>query len=89
MDANFLLNSGLIFEINRATLHPFGIGLGVVDNKIVLVDNRKSPDKMKFDTNTYEKCYKKLHKFMETFGNEQLEKKRDKIGYAFQSNRLK
>jgi hypothetical protein len=93
LDAKFLLDSGLLFEINRTTLHLLGISLVVrksEDGKffLALKDNRRSPEQTTFNNESFAVGKSKLAKFMDEFGNEQLNRRRNILGWAFQPQPL-
>lgn len=84
IDANFLIDSGLVFEINRTILHLVGLALTVEDNKLTLLDRRNTPE-YKFNKEVYTMGEEKLKRFMTEFGNKQMEKRRKKLGYGYQT----
>lgn len=90
VDAAFLLESGLLFEINRAILHPIGISLlvkkdGEGNSAFGLKDERENPEQLIYSKDNYKKGHKKLIKFMKSFGHSQLKKRSDKLGWSFQN----
>jgi hypothetical protein len=69
----FLVDSGLLFEINRTVLHPIGLALAVQideqkdDNQgtIEIIDVRDDPEGMIFTEESYEHGVLKLKRYME------------------------
>lgn len=58
--AKFLVDTGLLFEINRAVLHPFGIAMAVTvqddgsyETSFSLLDDRADPEGWVFDAATF------------------------------------
>jgi len=92
--AEFLQENGLLFEINRKILHPFGIALYVVENedddgnKTValgdLQDYRDDPEGMIFGEKTFREGMGKLTKFMNEVGYQKLTTRHEHLGYVIQ-----
>ena len=85
----FLLDSGLLFEINRSILHPLGMALSVkvIDDKYVfsgVCDNREDPEGMCFDEDVLREGTRKYKEYMNKRGYEQQNKRYDKLGYLNQ-----
>lgn len=90
LDAAFLLESGLLFEINRTILHPIGISLAVKkdvegSSTFGLKDERTNPEKLIYSKESYKTGHKKLIRFMKNYGHNQLKKRADKLGWSFQN----
>ena len=58
--AKFLADTGLLFEINRAVLHPFGVAMavtmqddGAYNTSFELLDERADPEGCVFDAATF------------------------------------
>lgn len=88
-DIPFLIDSGLLFEINRQLTHPFGIAIVArkdEQGKMVLdvKDYRNAPEEALFKKETRDACRAKYKKFMKEFGNSQLDKRVSKLGHATQ-----
>lgn len=93
LDPIFLLDSGLLFEINRQFLHPLGLALTIRkssngDLEIGIKDGRLIPDEMIFTPETYETGCAKIKDFLENFGYAQMRKREEKLGWSIQSNYL-
>lgn len=84
LDGQFLLDSGLLFEINRSTFHPLGLSMAVKDGKIYLQDFRTKPDKTIYSAEKYKEGVNKLRNFLKRFGTRQMELRRKKLGFGFQ-----
>ena len=89
--ARFLLDTGLLFELNRRILHPFHMALEVYvddDGKAhlgAIWDGRKDNDGgIWFDEEAYKVGYDKLNAFMKEEGNALLKSRQDKLGYIYQ-----
>lgn len=86
----FLIDSGLLFAINRTVLHPLGLALALhmtEDYKIVNVelwDSRDDPEGIIFVEELLEEGEKKLKKFFEAYGTKKHQERLEKLGYIFQ-----
>lgn len=96
--ANFLCDSGLLFEINRRILHPMGLALAVqfpddgeLDPSletatINILDNRNDPEGWVFDEETLTEGQAKLEKFVAENGIVQkLMTRRAQLGFVTQT----
>jgi hypothetical protein len=89
-EAKFLLDSGLLFEINRTILHKFGLALAVgIDN-----DNRKKVkiqgvletddgEGWVFDEDSFNDGKEKFEKFTKE-NSERLKSRKSILGYTVQ-----
>jgi hypothetical protein len=89
--AKFLLDSGLLFEINRRVLHPFGLALEVISDNNGnplhigdLWDYRNDPEGIIFGDDILEAGSAKFEKFLEEFGNAKLKERVKALGYIVQ-----
>lgn len=89
----FLLESGLLFEINRKILHPFGLALEVDisddDKKIVfgnIWDHRDDPEGLIYAEEAFNVGKEKIEKFMKEFGDERLKTRLGILGYTIQED---
>jgi hypothetical protein len=86
----FLLDSGLLFEINRKVLHPFGLALEIIvndDNEVVfgnIWDYRTDPEGITYDDESYSVGNEKFKKFMEEFGANRLKSRERRLGFIIQ-----
>jgi hypothetical protein len=90
LDAQFLIDSGLLFEINRTIMHPLGMALGFKQEegkelKVVIRDCRPAPEQTVFSDEVYKAGVRKLRKFMRAFGDNQLRQRYQKLGWGVQS----
>lgn len=91
IDGAYLLDSGILFEINRGFLHLFGISLVVNKNPetgestLAFLDNRKNPADCIFKKEIFERGDRKLRNFMKQFGYKQMKKRNASLGYSSQS----
>lgn len=77
VDIQYLLDSGLLFEINRSILHLLGIAMVVKKNeqgelKLELKDSRLHPEQLIFNEEVFKRGKTKIDIFMEDFGYEQI-----------------
>ncbi len=89
IDCDYLIESGLLFEINRQLLHPLGLALSVqVDargNKNwSFRDFRAEPEKAGFDRKALQGGRDRFEHFMRAFGFAQMERRTRKLGQAVQ-----
>lgn len=87
----FLVDSGLLFEINRRVLHPLGMALEcAVDekpghSKIGNVwDYRDDPEGIRFGDDEFKSGLAKLRRFMAEFGDRKLAQRRAILGFVVQ-----
>jgi hypothetical protein len=86
----FLLDSGLLFQINRLILHPLGMALEVVvkdDGEVSIGgiwDYRGDEEGVLFDELALLEGGVKLKRFMETAGEEKLKKRQEILGFVIQ-----
>lgn len=90
VDAAFLLESGLLFEINRSILHPIGISMYVMKDgegrsTFGFKDSRSNPAEALYSRDNFKKGHKKLRRFMRNFGHKQLDLRSKKLGWSFQA----
>lgn len=88
--AQFLLDTGLLFEINRKVLHPFGLALEIVvsddtgEAKVgKLWDYRDDPEGMLFAPETFEAGLDKWFAFLKD-NKDSLKERLEILGYMFQ-----
>lgn len=89
LDASYLVDSGLLFEINRLFLHPFGIGLTVKQNEqgkgvIGLKDSRPEPGDLVFGKEALEENRRKFVRFLRAYGSKQMSRRERKLGVTCQ-----
>lgn len=89
VDVSFLLDSGLLFEINRSILHLVGVALAVKKNEqgklaLTIKDSRAEPEKLVFDPDILLAGKEKLQVFMTEFGRSQDERRISKRGWGCQ-----
>ena len=89
-DAAYLLESGLLFEINRSIMHPVGLAMVVSKDEkgnfiLVIKDGRLEPENLKFNKEVYQRGNDKLIRFMRDFGHGQMERRSKKLGWSSQS----
>jgi hypothetical protein len=89
-DEQFLLDSGLLFDINRQMLHPIGLSLVVVKQtdgtlRLKLKDSREKPEAFFYKKEEYETAYWKYKKFMKDYGYKQWRKREEKLGWGLQT----
>lgn len=84
INADYLLNSGLLFEINRTYLHPVGIALTVKNHQLQFKDSREYPENLFFDKETMIKGYEKARMFWSEYGTKQNSIREKKLGSGVQ-----
>lgn len=88
LDYDYLLDSGLLFEMNRQFLHPLGMALAVkVSNgvkQLAIKDFRNEPEKVLFGKEVIAVGRQKFEEFLKDFGFGQMERRRVKLGYSTQ-----
>jgi hypothetical protein len=92
--AEFLLDSGLLFEINRNVLHPFGLALEVIiddEDKITfgnIWDCRDDPEGLVYDDDAFVVGKNKFEKFMKEFGEARLSSRKRRLGFIVQETQM-
>lgn len=86
--ADFLHRTGLLFEINRAVLHPLGLALGIWQNDdgsiagfAGLVDHRDDPEGMAYSDETLRAGLERLRAYGVTAIREERARR---LGYVVQ-----
>ncbi len=80
LDFDFMIDSGLLFELNRTVLHPFGIGLVVRvaattgEKSWGLKDCRSDPQLLSFAPAVRAQGEVKFARFLEAFGRAKLDR---------------
>ena len=88
--AKRLYQSGLLFEVNRRILHPFGLALTVVispDEKEVTFGGVMSTDDLEgasFSNDAYRAGINRFEQFMTTQGESKLRLRLRRLGYVVQ-----
>lgn len=86
----FLVENGLLFEINRLILHPLGLALEIEltdDGKFVfgkLWDCRDDAEGVLFSPDTWDDGQEKLDKYMKSEGKEAHESRKKILGFIVQ-----
>ncbi len=85
--AAVLLNTGLLFEINRSQLHPFGMQLNVVPHTdgvhtFELLVGVAAPY---FDPTAFARGSIKFQRWLTSVGNKLLDMRRRSIGFTIQT----
>ncbi len=89
VDFDYIIGSGLLFQINREILHPLGIAMTVkVDSAGKKAwdfkDSRDDPSKSVYTKESLQMGWGKLKKFLEAFGAKQLKKRLKSLGHTSQ-----
>ena len=94
-EARFLLDSGLLFEINRLVLHKHGLAMVIdidIDNrrkvKIRGIVETKDADGWLFDQESFEEGRFKYEQFLNEKGTLQLDKRKEVLGFVIQEEAL-
>jgi hypothetical protein len=87
----FLVDSGLVFEINRRVLHPLGMAMIVdVDRNnrrqlaITAIVTTEDPEGFLYDEEGYDVGKEKYQKFLDKGGQERLNARNAKYGFIEQ-----
>jgi hypothetical protein len=89
LDLGYLLDSGLLDELNRKILHTFGIGLAVRTSldgtrAVAFEDRRADPPALTYDPDTLAANHRKLAQFLDAFGHRQARRRREALGWVCQ-----
>lgn len=89
IDCDFLVDSGLLFEMNRQMLHPVGIAAMVCKapdgtKRLAFKDYRDAPESAVFDPGVLELGRRKFVRFMKSFGHRQMDRRSRKLGQTCQ-----
>lgn len=89
LDPSYLVDSGILFEINRTIMHPMGVAMSIKTAEdgtrtVELKDFRAAPEQMFFPESTYRACEKKWASFCSDFAFKQLERRRKHMGRGCQ-----
>jgi hypothetical protein len=87
----FLIDKGLVFEINRKVLHPLGLAL-VIDldpqnkKRLIITGIMETQDQEGFlyDDETFTVGDKKYNQYLKEEGNDRLEFRKTKLGFIEQ-----
>lgn len=90
----FLRETGLLFEINRQILHPYGIAMGVQSDttpeeetgSICLFDSRDDEEGFVYDPEVFLSGLVKTNNFLQEFGIDKLAERREVLGYTIQGH---
>jgi hypothetical protein len=89
----FLIDTGLIFELNRQVLNPFGLALtvGVEDEgatnvmgQFHIIDAREDQEGVVYDPESFIVAMQKLNMFLEQGGSAKLQERVEELGYVVQ-----
>jgi hypothetical protein len=86
----FMLDNGILFEMNRQVLHPLGLELhfqldehGKVTG-IDLLDNREGPEPIAFNAEAYTEGREKYEEYLRQHGRRNIQKRRQ-LGMVIQT----
>lgn len=89
----FLIESGLLFEINRRILHPLGLAMVAVTDEHgefrisnILFDGRHVPGGLEYDATTLVLSEDRLFEFMDSFGVGKMQERKRIKGYVIQKS---
>lgn len=81
-----LLETGLLFEINRKILHPFGLALSPTEkNELELIRGIDDPEGFVYDEETFITSSRKFSEFFSKHGEALLAKRKWNLGYIIQN----
>jgi hypothetical protein len=87
----FLVESGLLFKINREILHPLGLAITItLDNEdktisINILDKRTDPEGILFTDAALDVGIEKLQNYMNKHGNAAIDSRRLNLGFKIQT----
>jgi hypothetical protein len=89
--AEFLMTTGLLFEINRRVLHPLGLALEIsLDDETGesriggIWDYREDPEGITFEKKTFEHGLKKWEQYRDTGADRKIAERKALLGYVVQ-----
>jgi hypothetical protein len=90
----FLLDNGILFEINRKVLHPLGLVLVTdvdwEDDKKIVINGLYSSDEdlegIIFDPETFEEGRRRYQEFLEQDGQRRLDARQQKLEFVIQES---
>lgn len=90
---NFLLENGLLFEINRTILHPVGLALSVkIDpniqdgpNEILVLSQTDDSEGFLYSSDDFKSGFARLNRYMKTSGESALTRRQSSLGYIRQT----
>ncbi len=86
----FLIDNGILFEINRQILHPLGMQLEIeLDESgsvqdLDLLDNRASDEPIYFSAEEYNEGRQRYENYMDSAGRRNIQKRR-RMGLVIQT----
>jgi hypothetical protein len=90
-DARELLESGLLFEVNRRVLHPFGLALAVAYDRnydshrlLSRLARTEEPEGFSFEPEALSDGYDRLRRFMRSGGYDRLAARYERLGFRSQ-----
>ena len=90
--AKFILDNGLLFEINRMVLHPQGLAMEIdldSNGKVIgfggLWDYRHDPEGLRYKPDTFRQGQKKYAAYMRRKGSKIVEIRNKTLGYIEQT----
>jgi hypothetical protein len=84
-NAQFLIDSGLLFEINRTILHLVGLALTVNKEGVISIkDSRSMPENLKLSKEVMVAAQKKWYEFTRNFAWKQMDRRANKLGWVVQ-----
>jgi hypothetical protein len=91
----FLIDKGLVFEINRKVLHPLGLAL-IIDldpqnkKRLIITGILETQDQEGFlyDDETFAVGDKKYNQYLKEEGNDRLEFRKNKLNFIEQEKSL-
>ena len=90
MPADFLVDNGILFEMNRQVLHPLGLQLEIeagADGEmcsLTIIDNRAVPTPIYFGSEEFESGRERYEAYMAEHGRRNMQKRRQ-IGMVIQT----
>lgn len=84
--AAFVAGNGLLFEINRHILHPFGLAMETDgDDKFSIVDYRQGERHAFYEAVDFEDGLQKANEFLKNEGMKQARARKETLGFSIQT----
>jgi hypothetical protein len=86
---NFLMATGLLFEINRVSLHPYGYTLVVdQDGYPKILDSSENPEHLIFEERLFNKGLSKFKQFIRDRGKQAMLQRKKILGFVVQGGAI-
>lgn len=80
----YLVDTGLLAELNRQMLHPFGMALCIAQGGLGLKDYRAEPERALLDRAVAAQARGRFESFLREMGFAQMDRRARKLGWSTQ-----